>query len=822
MNNLRHVVPLEKLDAASTDRAGSKATVLGCLLRDGFTIPDGFVFTTAGPQADGLTTDELTTDEAAQIIAAAHTLGADSFAVRSSGISEDRADRSFAGLYESILNVRGDDDLIEAVKSVLASAHTETVAHYAGDGRSAGMAVLIQRMLPAEAAGVAFSANPATGDRGQVVINAVKETSESLTSGEVSPDEWLVSGSDAVQRVGRWNAIDHAQAKAIADLARRVEQHRGAPQDIEWAFADGRLWLLQARPITALPPPAVPIPIKAPRGYWERHDYMPAPLFPIDREYPSMLTVATEHMCTEFGLLFKTMDCQEIGGWCYRRVVPLDGKDRKAPPGWVLWLLARVVPNLRARIRQCVRAVREDRSGWAIERWYDVWQPQFEQRIQAMQAVNLSAVTDAELAQHIVAARRLLVDGLEVHFMLVGAQSIPLWEMASACQELFGWDSAKSYELLAGLSSASTEPSRRLAELAAAASRSPVRALLESTHQPTMDELAHADAGFAAAFEEYQSLYGGRSLRFEIAGPTVAEQPAITLRLIKGILSGGYAPDADRQALADRRNEVGAAARSALNTRPDQLARFERLLARAERVYATRDTNAILTANIPTALARYAVLEAGRRLAAAGRIAAAEEVFFLELKEVHAALANLGQTVPGGHYGHKVDVRKGQRRWATANPGPHSYGRNPGPPPPFEAFPVEVRQSMQAALWALEQVLAAETSLPDDGSGLLRGLGASPGSYRGPARILLNEDEFDKLRPGDVLVCPNTSPVWSVLFSSVGALVTDSGGLLSHPAIIAREYRIPAVVATGDATRVLTDGQMVVVDGDAGTVEVAP
>jgi rifampicin phosphotransferase len=103
---------------------------------------------------------------------------------------------------------------------------------------------------------------------------------------------------------------------------------------------------------------------------------------------------------------------------------------------------------------------------------------------------------------------------------------------------------------------------------------------------------------------------------------------------------------------------------------------------------------------------------------------------------------------------------------------------------------------------------------------LLRGVGASPGSYTGTVRVLISEADFDRLRPGDVLVCPETTPQWSVLFGSVGALVTDTGGMLSHPAIIAREYRVPAVVATGNATRLLTDGQVVRVDGDTGQVEV--
>ena len=125
----------------------------------------------------------------------------------------------------------------------------------------------------------------------------------------------------------------------------------------------------------------------------------------------------------------------------------------------------------------------------------------------------------------------------------------------------------------------------------------------------------------------------------------------------------------------------------------------------------------------------------------------------------------------------------------------------------------------EAFLWAVDRILApgrAESA----GDAAVNGIAASPGSYTGPVRVIRDESQFDRLRAGDVLVCPITSPVWSVLFPSIGALVTDTGGTLSHPAIIAREYGIPAVVNSGSGTSVLEDGQMVTVDGAAGTVRI--
>jgi pyruvate,water dikinase len=168
---------------------------------------------------------------------------------------------------------------------------------------------------------------------------------------------------------------------------------------------------------------------------------------------------------------------------------------------------------------------------------------------------------------------------------------------------------------------------------------------------------------------------------------------------------------------------------------------------------------------------------------------------------------------------HTVTRREGEDAWVLAHPGPASYGRDPGPPPPLRGLPDEARLANEAFLWAIERILGPNTRAGCRES-TLTGIAASPGRYTGPVRVIRSEAEFDRLRAGDVLVCPVTSPVWSVLFPSVGALVTDHGGTLSHPAIIAREYRVPAVVATGVGTTKLHDGQIVAVDGTTGTVEV--
>jgi rifampicin phosphotransferase len=224
-----------------------------------------------------------------------------------------------------------------------------------------------------------------------------------------------------------------------------------------------------------------------------------------------------------------------------------------------------------------------------------------------------------------------------------------------------------------------------------------------------------------------------------------------------------------------------------------------------------------MTFNEPLALLRHTALRTGHRLVAAGRLTHADDAFFLEREELLVAL-----TGPGQHpeLAERVACRQANRKWATTNPGPASYGTPPPPPPSLRWLPTEARFINEAMMWLVEHMYAAAGSSRTQAGTILSGTPASAGSYTGPARVIHSEDEFDKLRAGDVLVCPITSPVWSVLFPSIGALVTDTGGILCHPAIIAREYGIPAVVATGNATTALRDGQLVTVDGSTGTVRV--
>lgn len=355
-----------------------------------------------------------------------------------------------------------------------------------------------------------------------------------------------------------------------------------------------------------------------------------------------------------------------------------------------------------------------------------------------------------------------------------------------------------------------------LADLARMAGKCPaIRAELEHPDSGTADRLAGLDPDFAAAFWDYHRAYAHRTGGFDITEPTLAEQPRVLLNLVRAQISRPFDLEAERAALDERISAVVADASTLLASRSAaERDRFHAALAAAHANSEVRDEKAFCAVSC-WALLRYAVLEAGRRLAERGQIAAADDAFFLERDELLEALRT-------GTFQHdRVRLRRSQSIWAEANPGPPSYG-TPGAGPALSedqlaGLSPEARRAVETSLWIMR--LWAGGMPPQAGSdGLLRGTAASPGQYTGPARIISCTAEFGKIRHGDVLVCPATTAQWAVLFPSIGALVADKGGLLSHPAVIAREYGVPAVVATGTAMCVLRDDQVITVDGTAGTV----
>jgi rifampicin phosphotransferase len=832
----QYVLPLHQISRSSSAQTGMKAANLGELLQAGFNVPGGFVLSVSaferfrllhgfrrGASDSEVLGAPMPDDVLDELMAAYREFQHDCVAVRSSGVAEDLADASFAGQYETVLGVLGESAIQYAIAKCWASAFSNRVAAYRRDFISDDvppLAVLVQRLIQPDAAGVAFTMNPISGDPKEILVSAVRGLGERLVSGQAQPDEWSVRAGSATCQYAPEKAVESDQVLRIAALANQVRTHFEAEQDIEWALANDELFLLQARPVTTVATPAdaldAPL-IEVPDGYWQREiTHFPRPTSVMVRDILDTHNAEFRQMCTRYGLLVDGVEIRLIGGWAYARVVPLGGKDQPPPPAWLMWLLLRTAPQLRRRIQSCKRAIRSDLHGRDIDRWYDEWRPSLSSRLHALASVELSEISDEELATHVFSIERLVAHCLHVHFQLHGAMMFVLAEFLFACSDLLGWDDQRAFTLLNGLSQMSTEPSRELADLAEIAASHPRVKSLLSNHENVASTICSVDATFADAFEKFVRFYGCRTMGMEFVEPTLAEQPDLLLRLVRDQITNGYDPRADAAAaMADRDREV-AAAREQIGSRPRLLQRFEKALARAQRAYPVREDSEFFTASAPLGLGRLAALEVGRRLVARGQMDAVEDVFCLTMNEQQEAV------VSSDSLQSEIQRRREEEARVEANPGPASYGSDPGEPPSFTILPKESRFTMEALqAIMLDRILAPDASARVQTAGEhLSGIAASKGFYTGTARVVMDETEFDKVQPGDVLVCPITSPVWSVLFPSIGALITDTGGILSHAAIIAREYRLPAVVGTGNATDLLSDGDLVTIDGANGTIHV--
>jgi rifampicin phosphotransferase len=517
-------------------------------------------------------------------------------------------------------------------------------------------------------------------------------------------------------------------------------------------------------------------------------------------------------MCEDFGLLAETVEEREIGGWVYIRVVPLGGRDRRPPPRWVQRALIRLVPSVRTRLSACVDAVRTDRAGGYIERWHAEWKRELQEGLTALRDSDPGCMSDRELEVHVAAICDLVDHGQWIHMLLNQSLNLLIAEFAFAVGDLLGWSDERAFGLVAGLSEMSSAPARAIVRMSEVARSEPtLKRLLEEGAEA--EAVLAADPVFALAFREFERWYGTRTIGYDVADATLAERPDLVLSQVRDQLRTGRGHGAGAAGLASHRHvELDAARRVLADRSPEDRARFEHALRRAQRAYPVREEHGFLDTMVPLALARYAALEVGRRLASRGQIEDRSDVFFLEVAEAREALAS------GAPQRRRVEERKRERARSLAQPGPSAYGEVPSSPA-LDALPVEARFVHQAVQWSYERVFepSANGRRQTDES-LLRGTGASPGRFTGPVRVVRDESDFHRIRSGDILVCPTASPVWSVLFPLLGALVTDTGGSLSHCAIIAREFGIPAVVATGNATQALRDGQTATVDGTAGTI----
>ncbi|MBK9713565.1 MAG: pyruvate, phosphate dikinase [Kouleothrix sp.] len=835
----------EDLDRGALMAAGGKGANLGELTRAGLPVPPGFVVTTAAYQAvldasglhariagrlRGLAAQDLAAVQSASAeiggwIAAAPVPGsiqsaisrayaqlservapagaAVPVAVRSSATAEDLPSASFAGQQETFLHVRGGAALLEHIRRCWASLWTaQAISYRAGMGfghDAVSLAVVVQAMAPADVAGVMFTANPVSGRHDEILISASYGLGESVVGGSVTPDTFVLApdGSARARTLGAKEqrivpngagtrsepvpvelrarfCLTAQDLAALAALAGRVQSHYGAPQDTEWALSDGKLFLLQARPITAMPAqleaPArrdeAPINGK-PFGVKQTVEYWPEPPTPLDLSFFRYASAGSDALYRMFGMRPAHELPQPVERPDGRMAVRISNP-RLSPA--ILWSVPAQLLFARGDPQARWQPVADAMAG-AVERW--------QAAAAAAEAPALARLLEQEMREF----GTLLGRRFQAVFF-AGIRPLLLLKL---------WT-----RVVGGKAGASALEDRLMRAV-------PFRTALQNQAVERLARVA-ADHGkgspqLAAALERFMAEWGVRPAR-GMAGmpsvPTWRESPEQVLGLVDALLSD---PDARAPEEAERRQELDYRAASAEVERklwPPLRGRFRAALAQARASLVTREESLFRMEALIAAI-RQTALRLGEALAREGALDAPGDVLFLLADELAPAAQG------------RLDARElvaRRRRGYAEVVAAHERGQH------------WLVTTGSVAREALSDKKASRRARQAGGANTLSGLAASGGQATAPVCVIHGPHEFGKMVKGAVLVAPFTAPIWTPLFRLASAVVTEIGSPVSHAAIVAREYGVPAVVAVPGATSALRDGQYVQVDGTRGVVTV--
>lgn len=775
--------------------------------------------------------------------------GAIALAVRSSSTREDDEMESAAGLHETVLGVRTEEELVSAVKECWLSAISpEAIAYFRRGAREPearlGVGVVIQAMVPADAAGAMFTVNPLSGDPGEMVINASYGLGNLVMDGRVSPDTYRVDKASGWIRdrvlgdkalAARWHAgggvreeevpaddrardaLSEDLLAALVDLGRRVEDHFDDARDIEWAAAGGTLYLLQARPVTALSQP----PRRAGRRKKDGKDRSRIVWsnLNVGEALPGVATPLTWSILSEFSdrgfrRAFGAVGCRvpkdaelvasfrgriylnmtefmeiaaQVPGMRPRTLLTWAGGgevdrleeqvERPGSTGFLLRLPITVTRYLRENVGLTERVARFEK-GFVEER-------------SRLAALDFRVLSHGGLDRVLFRVERLLDESGQVMLNVYGNLMATVVLLRGVLTLVARGEAEHlERELFTGLADVeSAAPGMALWHIAEMARAEAAARELIAAGDPgalTVRELPEGPT--RRALERFLLAYGYRGAReAEIAEARWSEDPTLLFATLRAHLtrpSGVASPvDVERKQRARR-----DAASEELDRRVPGPARIavRHLLSLVQRFMRLRER---LRSHVVQVLGLYraVALDATRRMRVTEPGAPEDAAFYLSLDELHAFLRGDVESV-----GPLVSRRRLQLERDR---------RLPDPPDTFVGFPPP----------------AEEPPAPTDA---LCGLAASGGLVRGKARVLRTSADAADLRPGEILVAPYADVGWSPLFLVAAAVVTDLGGPLSHAAVVAREYGVPTVVNVKSGTRLIHTGDELEVDGDAGTVRV--
>ena len=877
------IVPLGHADASAVDVVGGKGARLTELIQAGLPVPPGFciptrvferflretgldqqVRTAAGPAMRRRVADcPVPEPIAAAILAAYAALGRPRVAVRSSAPQEDSAARSFAGQHDTLLDVAGDQALLEAVTACWASLWSDRAGVYRQDAADVGsMAVVVQQMVDADASGVLFTVDPTGRRPGQLVIEACWGLGEGLVAGRVPADLYVLDPRtrQVVEQVVRYKVTRYAavepgrvgvvkvdsadrnrpcltpeQAAELAGLALTIRARDGAEQDVEWVLKDGVLSLLQTRPVTTTPDrpsgrtspylQSQPEPVRA-GTLWSRMDIgeiFTGPMSPLGQSFAQYYQRAVHAGCAaatgvrdtgdvglQMGYLqghvylnisytahmlsqcLPTRDQRRFTRRFASEEVDLDGYTNpfgRFPGGLAdlrstaFWLRHTVLEMRRM-------TTRADRM--VASRGYEF------DRARAMDLTRLSRrELDTELTRRLAYFHDMHVGYMPYYINAFGFYGL--------VTELFAkWlghagDNLQN-RVKTDMSSLRTVQSATemwtLAQQAAA--RPGVLRIIRETALPDVRAALLADEDgrefWAAAMEPFLRVNGTRGRQeMELTHPRWVDDPSYIFQMIRRYAADGRTvPDMVARPGADA-DDARQIAASVLRTLPTAKRRLlEKVL--AQYVHCSRLRELTRMSMITSIwLVREVVYEVGRQLVEAGVLRSTDEVAYLDFEDVLRFLGGTADIADAFPREKLEQARRAQRLQRSLPEPPLTLI---GDHDPTDALP------------------------PAAAGDRIEGLGASPGRAVGRARVI--EDlvwQADEFEAGDILVTRFTDASWTPLFALAGGVVTDVGSMLSHSSIVSREFGVPSVVNTKSATARIVTGDLVVVDGTAGVVE---
>jgi pyruvate,water dikinase len=832
------ILGLARVDGSMVGLVGGKGAALGELSRmDGIAVPPGFVVTTNAFRRvlDGAAVDTfvdalgqaapgdratiarlsgairgrieavpIPDDLAAAISAEVATAGERVvWAVRSSATAEDQPGTSFAGQHDTELGVVGGEAILASIRRCWASLFTDRAVMYrlrAGlDARSVAMAVVVQHLIPAGVAGTLFTADPATGNRTVASVEAVPGLGEALVSGHANPDVFKVRDGQVIARGGSGDSrptLSDAEVVRLVELGRRIEARFGRPQDIEWCLTDGELWFVQSRPITTLFP--IPdAPDDRPRVY-------------LSVGHQQMMTDPMKPLGLSFWQMTTPRPMAEAGGRLFVDVTGLLASPASRGP--FLEMAGRSDPLIAAALQTVI-----DRPGFLppVAESPSAPQPAGSVSLATDPAIVAELIADNEasvaalerdiagrsgsdlldfIESDIAELRRLLFDRRS-HEVFTSAMDATAW----LNEHLERWLGEKNVADTLSLSVPNNVTSEMGLDLIRVADvirphREVVALLEDYADDDLLDRLPAIPGGSEArdAIGAFLDRYGMRCPgEIDITRPRWSERPTMLVPLILSEIRS-FEPGEGERRFERGREEAAAKAADVLarlRALPDGASKAAEAQAKIERVRTFIGYREYPKYGMVRRYFVYkrALLAESERLVAAGRLGHVEDIFFLRFDE----LRNV--------------VRSG-------------------------SADAELIRSRNDAVRSFES-LRPPRVLTSEGEGIegtyrrhgvganvLIGLPVSAGTVEGRARVVRSMADAD-LAPGDILVTTFTDPSWTPLFLAIAGLVTEVGGVMTHGAVIAREYGLPAVVGVHRATERIRDGQRIRVDATNGEIE---